>query len=76
VVGSIGNPYVVRRWSTQLVSPKIARRPRLPTRAPESRGRDCIAQAWTYGARHILKRPGRSIQNGFIQCFNGRFKDE
>jgi len=34
--------------------------------------------AWTtlHGIRHILIQPGRPMQNGYIESFNGKFRDE
>ena len=34
--------------------------------------------AWTYknGIRHILIEPGKPMQNGYIESFNGKFRDE
>jgi hypothetical protein len=29
-----------------------------------------------HGIRHILIQPGRPMQNGYIESFNGRFRDE
>ena len=30
----------------------------------------------THGVRHILNEPGRPMQNGYIESFNGKFRDE
>ena len=30
----------------------------------------------THGIRHILIQPGRPMQNGYIESFNGKFRDE
>ena len=32
--------------------------------------------AQTHGIRHILIQPGRPMQNGYIESFNGKFRDE
>ncbi|EFI60991.1 IS1477 transposase ORFB [Comamonas thiooxydans] len=34
--------------------------------------------AWTHknGIRHILIEPGKPMQNGYIESFNGKFRDE
>ena len=34
--------------------------------------------AWVqgHGIRHILIQPGRPRQNGYIESFNGKFRDE
>jgi putative transposase len=37
---------------------------------------DAMAWAQTYGIRHILIQPGRPMQNGYIESFNGKFRDE
>lgn len=34
----------------------------------------CAPQS--HGIRHILIEPGRPTQNGYIESFNGRFRDE
>jgi putative transposase len=43
---------------------------------PEFTSRAFIAWAQTHGIRHILIEPGRPMQNGYIESFNGRFRDE
>ena len=30
----------------------------------------------THGIRHILIEPGRPMQNGYIESFNGKFRNE
>ena len=35
-----------------------------------------MESAHTHGVRHILIEPGRPLQNGYIESFNGRFRDE
>ena len=35
-----------------------------------------MAWAQAYGIRHILIQPGRPMQNGYIESFNGKFRDE
>jgi len=35
-----------------------------------------IAWAQRHGIRHILIKPERPRQNGYIESFNGRFRDE
>ena len=35
-----------------------------------------MAWAQTHGIRHILIQPGRPMQNGYIESFNGKFRDE
>jgi putative transposase len=38
----------------------------------------CVFMAWaqSHGIRHILIQPGRPMQNGYIESFNGKFRDE
>ena len=43
---------------------------------PEFTSRAFIGSAQTHGIRHILIEPGRPMQNGYIESFNGRFRDE
>jgi len=43
---------------------------------PEFTSRAFIAWAQGRGIRHILIEPGRPMQNGYIESFNGRFRDE
>ena len=43
---------------------------------PEFTSRAFIAWAQAHGIRHILIEPGRPMQNGYIESFNGRFRDE
>ena len=35
-----------------------------------------MAWAQTHGIRHILIHPGRPMQHGYIESFNGKFRDE
>ena len=35
-----------------------------------------MAWAQTHGIRHILIQPARPMQNGYIESFNGKFRDE
>lgn len=35
-----------------------------------------MAWAQTHGICHILIQPGRPIQNGYIESFNGKLRDE
>jgi putative transposase len=35
-----------------------------------------MAWAQRHGIRHILIQPGRPMQNGYIESFNGKFRDE
>jgi putative transposase len=43
---------------------------------PEFTSRAFISWAQSHGIRHILIEPGRPMQNGYIESFNGRFRDE
>lgn len=43
---------------------------------PEFTCRAFIAWAQAHGVRHILIQPGRPMQNGYIESFNGKFRDE
>ena len=35
-----------------------------------------MARAQTHGIRHILFQRGRPMQNGYIESFNGKFRDK
>ncbi len=43
---------------------------------PEFTSRAFMAWANAHGIRHILIQPGRPMQNGYIESFNGKFRDE
>ena len=43
---------------------------------PEFTSRAFMAWAQTHGIRHVLIQPGRPMQNGYIESFNGKFRDE
>ena len=43
---------------------------------PEFTSRAFIAWTQAHGIRHLLIQPGRPMQNGYIESFNGRFRDE
>jgi putative transposase len=43
---------------------------------PEFTSRAFIAWAQAHGIRHLLIEPGRPMQNGYIESFNGKFRDE
>ncbi|CAN1515873.1 Tra5 Transposase and inactivated derivatives [Burkholderiaceae bacterium] len=43
---------------------------------PEFTSRAFMAWATAHGVRHILIQPGRPMQNGYIESFNGKFRDE
>jgi putative transposase len=43
---------------------------------PEFTSRAFMAWAQSHRVRHILIEPGRPMQNGYIESFNGKFRDE
>lgn len=43
---------------------------------PEFTSRAFIAWTQRRGIRHLLIQPGRPMQNGYIESFNGKFRDE
>jgi putative transposase len=43
---------------------------------PEFTSRAFMAWAHSHNVRHILIEPGRPMQNGYIESFNGKFRDE
>ena len=43
---------------------------------PEFTSRAFLAWTHTHGIRHILIEPGKPMQNGYIESFNGKFRDE
>jgi len=43
---------------------------------PEFTSRAFMAWAQAHGIRHILIEPGRLMQNGYIESFNGKFRNE
>jgi putative transposase len=43
---------------------------------PEFTSRAFMAGRTSHGIRHILIEPGRPMQNGYIESFNGKFRDE
>ncbi len=43
---------------------------------PEFTCRAFIAWAQSHGVQHILIQPERPMQNGYIESFNGKFRDE
>ena len=43
---------------------------------PEFTSRAFMAWAQSHGIRHILIEPGDPMQNGYIESFNGKFRDE
>lgn len=43
---------------------------------PEFTSRAFMGWAQSHGIRHLLIEPGRPMQNGYIESFNGKFRDE
>jgi putative transposase len=43
---------------------------------PEFTSRAFMGWASSHGIQHILIQPGRPMQNGYIESFNGKFRDE
>ena len=43
---------------------------------PEFTSRAFIAWTQAHGIRHLLIQPGKPMQNGYIESFNGKFRDE
>ncbi len=43
---------------------------------PEFTSRAFIAWAQQHGVEHLLIEPGKPMQNGYIESFNGKFRDE
>ena len=43
---------------------------------PEITSRAFMGWAQSHGIRHILIEPGRPMLNGYIESFNGKFRDE
>ena len=43
---------------------------------PEFTSRAFIGWTQAHGVRHLMIEPGRPMQNGYIESFNGRFRDE
>ena len=43
---------------------------------PEFTSRAFMGWAQSHGIEHLLIEPGRPMQNGYIESFNGRFRDE
>jgi putative transposase len=43
---------------------------------PEFTSRAFMAWAQQHGVEHLLIQPGRPMQNGYIESFNGKFRDE
>ncbi|WP_425342779.1 IS3 family transposase [Piscinibacter koreensis] len=43
---------------------------------PEFTSRAFLAWTNAHGVRHLLIQPGKPMQNGYIESFNGKFRDE
>ena len=43
---------------------------------PEFTSRVFIAWTQQHGVQHLLIEPGKPMQNGYIESFNGKFRDE
>jgi putative transposase len=48
----------------------------LKDNGPEFTSRAFMAWATAHGVQHILIQPRRPMQNGYIESFNGKFRDE
>ena len=71
----IGGQYVTRLLDQAALFrgyPKAVR----TDNGPEFTSRAFIGWAQTHGIRHLLIEPGRPMQNGYIESFNGKFRDE
>lgn len=71
----IGGLYVTRLLDQAAVFrgyPKAVR----TDNGPEFTSLAFMAWAQGHGIRHILIEPGRPMQNGYIESFNGKFRDE
>jgi putative transposase len=43
---------------------------------PEFTSRTFIAWTQRHSIEHLLIQPGRPMQNGYVESFNGKFRDE
>ena len=71
----IGGQYVTRLLDQAAIFrgyPAIVR----TDNGPEFTSRAFMGWALSHGIRHILIQPGRPMQNGYIESFNGKFRDE
>ena len=68
----ISGAYVVR-----LLDQAARFRPRAvrTDNGPEFTSRTFIAWTQQHGIEHLLIEPGRPMQNGYIESFNGKFRD-
>ena len=71
----IGGQYVTRLLDQAAIFrgyPKVVR----TDNGPEFTSRAFMGWAQSHGIRHLLIEPGRPMQNGYIESFNGKFRDE
>ncbi len=71
----IGGQYVTRLLDQAAIFrgyPKAVR----TDNGPEFTSRAFMGWAQSHGIRHLLIEPGRPMQNGYIESFNGKFRDE
>jgi putative transposase len=71
----IGGAYVVRALDQAACFRGYPRAVRTDN-GPEFTSRAFIAWAQRHGIEHLLIEPGRPMQNGYIESFNGKFRDE
>jgi putative transposase len=72
---SISGQYVTRLLDQAAIFrgyPKAVR----TDNGPEFTSRAFMAWTQMHGIRHLLIQPGRPMQNGYIESFNGKFRDE
>jgi transposase InsO family protein len=71
----IGGHYVTRildQAATFRGYPRIVR----TDNGPEFTSRAFIGWCQAHGIEHLLIEPGKPMQNGYIESFNGKFRDE
>ena len=71
----IGGQYVTRLLDQAAIFrgyPKVVR----TDNGPEFTSRAFMGWVQCHGIRHLLIEPGRPMQNGYIESFNGKFRDE
>jgi len=44
-------------------------------KGPEFTSRKFLAWAHSHGVRHILIQPDKPMQNGYVESYNGKFRD-
>ena len=71
----ISGEYVTRLLDEAASVPRLSAGVRTDN-GPEFTSRAFMAWAQAHGIRHILIEPGRPMQNGYIESFNGKFRDE